>query len=323
MELLEKLTSVCAPSGREERICEVIKNEIASYADEISVDTLGNLIVHKKGNGKRIMIAAHMDEVGVIASAIDDEGYIRFSQVGGLNNKDLVGRRVVFENNIVGVIAAEKDNKERKISKMYIDIGKTDKNNTLNVISPGDMACFEQSYFENDSVVISKALDDRAGCYVLVEALKRIKSVNDVYFVFTSQEEVGLRGAKTAAFAIKPDYALAIDVTDTGDTPEKISISTKLGGGACIKIMDRSVLSHFEIRELLIELAKKSRIDYQLEVLHEGGTDAGAVSLSGTGVKTGGISIPTRYIHSPSEMICKKDLDDTIKLLCAFLNYKF
>ena len=203
---------------------------------------------------------------------------------------------------------------------MFIDIGATNKDNT---VMPGDMACFEQSYFENNSIVISKALDNRAGCYVLIEAIKKIKSDNDLYFVFTSQEEVGLRGAKTAAFSIQPEYALAIDVTDTGDTPEKISIATKLGGGACIKVMDRSVLCHFEVRTLLIELAKKNKLDYQLEVMNDGGTDAGVVSLSGTGVKTGGISIPTRYIHSPSEMICKKDLDDTIKLLCAFLEYKF
>ena len=321
MDLLKKLTSVFAPSGREEKICELIKSEVIQYADEISVDTLGNLIVHKKGNSKRIMIAAHMDEIGIIVTAIDDDGYIRFSQVGGLNNSDLVGRRVVFENGSVGVIGTEKDNKDRKISKMYIDVGAKKLSDVT--VSVGDMACFEQSYFENDSVIISKSLDNRAGCYVLIEAMKRIKSDNDIYFVFTAQEEVGLRGAKTAAFSISPDYALAIDVTDTGDTPEKINIATKLGSGACIKVIDKSVLCHFEIRTLLIKLAQDKKIDYQLEVMNNGGTDAGAVSLSGEGVKTGGISIPTRYIHSPSEMIYKKDLNDAVKLLCAFLEYNF
>lgn len=319
MELLKKLALSYGPSGREDNIRNTIEELSAPYADEVYTDALGNLIVHKKGNGKKIMVAAHMDEIGVIATVIDDNGFIRFAPVGGLYNKDLLGRRVCFENGVTGVIGTEEENKDRKILKMYIDIGASDKASCEKMVSIGDMAVFEGSFYENNDCVISKALDNRCGCYVLLKALEKIKSENDLYFVFTSQEEVGLRGARTSAFSIAPDYALAIDVTDTGDTPNGIKMATKLGKGAAIKIMDRSVLCDSFVRSKLAELASKNNIGYQLEIMNDGGTDAGAISLSGSGVKTGGISIPTRYIHSPSEMINKNDLNSAIDLLVAFL----
>lgn len=319
MELLKKLALSYGPSGREDNIRNTIEELSAPHADEVYTDALGNLIVHKKGNGKKIMVAAHMDEIGVIATVIDDNGFIRFAPVGGLYNKDLLGRRVCFENGVTGVIGTEEENKDRKILKMYIDIGASDKASCEKMVSIGDMAVFEGSFYENNDCVISKALDNRCGCYVLLKALEKIKSENDLYFVFTSQEEVGLRGARTSAFSIAPDYALAIDVTDTGDTPNGIKMATKLGKGAAIKIMDRSVLCDSFVRSKLAELASKNNISYQLEIMNDGGTDAGAISLSGSGVKTGGISIPTRYIHSPSEMINKNDLNSAIDLLVAFL----
>ena len=319
MELLKKLTLSYGPSGREDNIRKTIEELSAPYADEVYTDALGNLIVHKKGNGKKIMVAAHMDEIGVIATVIDDNGFIRFAPVGGLYNKDLLARRVCFENGVTGVIGTEEENKDRKILKMYIDIGACSKENCEKMVSIGDMAVFEGSFYENNDCVISKALDNRCGCYVLLKALEKIKSDNDLYFVFTSQEEVGLRGARTSAFSIAPDYALAIDITDTGDTPNGIKMATKLGRGAAIKIMDRSVLCDSFVRSKLAELASKNNISYQLEIMNDGGTDAGAISLSGSGVKTGGISIPTRYIHSPSEMINKNDLNSAINLLVAFL----
>lgn len=323
MELIKSLTEVFAPSGREKQISEFIKSKVSAYADEIITDALGNLIVRKKGTKSKVMLAAHMDEIGVVATFIDDNGFIRFSAVGGLYNKDLLGRRVRFENGVVGVIGSEEDNKDRKISKMYIDIGARDKKSAQEIISTGDMAVFCGEFYVNGDTVISKALDNRAGCYALIETLKNVKSDNDLYFVFTSQEEVGLRGARTSAFKIAPDYALAVDVTDTGDTPEGIKMAVKLGKGAAIKVMDRSVLCDSYIRNVLVELAKKNNIDYQLEVMNDGGTDAGAISLSGSGVRTGGISIPTRYIHSPSELISKKDLKDCINLLTLFAEFDF
>jgi len=323
MELLRKLTSGYGPSGREECIRNIIKTEAEKYADEVYTDALGNLIAHKKGSGKKIMAAAHMDEIGAIVTYIEDNGYLRFSAVGGLYNKDLNARRVCFENGVCGVIGCDEDNKDRKLLKMFIDIGASDKKEAESLVSVGDMCVFCGEFKEQGSVVISKALDNRAGCYVLLETMKKANSENDLYFVFTSQEEVGLRGAKTSAYGIMPDYAIAVDVTDTGDTPENIKIATKIGGGACIKVMDRSVLCDSMIRSTLIELAKKNKIDYQLEIMTDGGTDAGSIALTGAGVKTGGISVPTRYIHSPSEMIGKKDLGDCTALLSAFVNTKF
>ena len=323
MELLKKLTNEFAPSGREDNLAAFITKEITPYVEDIYTDALGNLIAHKKGNGKKIMVAAHMDEIGIVVTHIDDNGFLRFSAIGGVYNKDLFARRIKFSNGVIGVIGSEEENKDRKILKMYIDIGAASKEEAQKLINIGDMAVFCGDFYENQNAVISKALDNRAGCYVLIKALESLKSDNDIYFVFTTQEEVGLRGAKTSAYTIAPDYAIAVDVTDTGDTPEGIKMITKLGGGACIKVMDRSVLCDSYIRSLLIELAKKNNIDYQLEVMTDGGTDAGAISLSGSGVKTGGISIPTRYIHSPSEMAFKKDIKDCVTLLKAFLEYEF
>ena len=323
MELLKRLTDKFGPSGREDGIRELIKTECEQYADEIYTDALGNLTVHKKGSGKKIMLAAHMDEIGCAVTYIEKEGYLRFSAVGGLYNKDLNARKVRFENGTVGVIGCDEDNKERKITKMYIDIGAKNREEAEKIVSVGDMCTFIGEHSQQGESIISKALDNRVGCYVLTEALKRVKSDNDLYFVFTVQEEVGLRGAKTSAYGIMPDYAIAIDVTDAGDTPENIRIATKLGGGACIKVMDRSVLCDSCVRSLLTELAKRNGIQYQLEVMTDGGTDAGAISLTGAGVKTGGISIPVRYIHSPAEMANKNDINACINLLSIFAENKF
>ncbi len=321
--LLKKLTQCFAPSGREGAIAELITNEAKAYADEIYTDALGNLIVHKKGNGKKIMLAAHMDEIGVAATFIDEKGFIRFSAIGGVYVKRLLNRRVVFENGTVGVIDTEEGNKELKISKMYIDIGAKDKPSAEKLVSVGDMAVFDGSYVMSGDTVISKALDNRAGCYVLLEVLKSYKGTNDLYLCFTAQEEVGLRGARVAGYSVFPEYALAVDVTDTGDTPNCPKMAVELDKGACVKVMDRSIICHGEIRNLLIELAKRNEIPYQLEVMTDGGTDAGAIHTSRSGVKTGGVSIPTRYIHSPSEMVSMKDLEAAVKLINEFCEYNF
>lgn len=318
MDILKKLVSVHGASGCESEAVKAIESEIKAYADEIYVDTLGNLIAHKKGNGKKIMFAAHADEIGIVVTYIEKNGFLRFSNVGGLYTKELLGRRVIFKDGTVGVIYTEKDNKAMQMSKMYIDIGAESDEEAKKAVSVGDTAVFEGAYHRNGDKIISKALDNRAGCYVLIEAMKRVKSDNDLYFVFTSQEEVGLRGARCAAFSVEPDYAIAVDVTDTGDTPEGEKSAVKLGNGACIKVMDRSVICDSEIRSKLIELAKSEEIPYQLEIMTDGGTDAGVIHLTRDGVKTGGISIPTRYIHSPSEMADVKDIEACIRLAAAF-----
>lgn len=318
MEILKKYLAASGVSGCEKEISKIIAAEIKDYVDEVYEDTLGNLIAHKKGKGKKIMLAAHMDEIGIVVTFAEENGFLRFSAVGGVYTKELLGRRVVFSNGIKGVIYTEKENKDLQMSKMYIDIGAKSKEDAEKSIKIGDTAVFEGTFSDNGGRIISKALDNRAGCYVLTEAAKRVSGENDIYFVFTSQEEVGLRGARCAAFAIEPDAALAVDVTDTGDTPECEPNSVKLGGGACVKIMDRSIICDSDIRTQLIETAKKNNIPYQLEIMTDGGTDAGAIHLTKEGIKTGGISIPVRYIHSPSEMADFEDIKACIELTAAF-----
>lgn len=318
MELLKRLTSCDAPSGCEAKITELIKSEIAGLADEVYTDALGNLIAHKKGSGKKVMFAAHCDEIGVIITFIDENGFLRFADIGGLFLRNLVNRKVRFENGIIGVIGTEEENEKRSMSKMYIDIGAKTREEAEKLVSVGDAAAFVGDFYVQGKNVISKALDNRVGCWVLIETLKNVKSDNDLYFVFTTQEEVGLRGARTAAYAINPDYAIAVDITDTGDTPKCPKMAVKLGEGAAIKVMDYSVITSREVREKLIDIAKENDIKYQLEIMTEGGTDAGVIHFTAGGVKTGGISIPTRYIHSPSEMISIDDLNDCTNLARLF-----
>ena len=321
MELLknlEKMTQINSVSGNEQKIRDYISKEMKKCCDEIFVDAMGNLIAHKKGGGKRIMFAAHTDEIGIIVTDIDDKGFIRFSAVGGLNTRNLVNLRVRFANSVEGVIGAQEEAFKGKpsLSKLYVDIGAADKKEAEKKISIGDTAAFVGDFVKCGNNIVSKALDNRAGCAVIMQAAGMIeKSVNDLYFVFTVQEEVGLRGAKTAAFDIEPDIAVAVDVTDTGDTPDAPTMAVELGKGAAIKVMDRSIMCDADVRTKMIETAKKNKIPYQLEVMTQGGTDAGAIHLTRAGIKTGGVSVPTRYIHSPSEMANLKDMEDCVKLI--------
>jgi len=321
METLKKMLSINSPSGNEHTIREFITAETKKYNLDTTTDALGNLIIRKPGSGKKIMLAAHMDEIGIIVTYIDNNGFIRFKAVGGLYIKELNHRRVIFDNGIVGVISLEEKAEKPSVDKMYIDIGASSKADAEKLVKTGDTASFCGEPVITDNVVISKALDNRAGCYVLIKAMENVlSSENDISFVFTVQEEVGLRGAHTSAFQVNPEIAIAIDVTDTGDTPNCPEMAVELGKGAAIKVMDRSIICHPEIRTGLIEAAKKASVPYQLEIMTDGGTDAGAIHLSREGVKTGGISIPTRYIHSPSEMASIDDINNVIKLLCEYVN---
>ena len=326
MELLRKLTETDAPSGRENIICEFIKNEAVSLGYDVTIDSLGSVIAHRKGSGKKLMIAAHTDEIGVIVNFIDDNGFIRFAAVGGLDTKELMKRRVRFSNGTVGIISAEEKAFEEKaeLGKMYIDIGAKDRETALEKVSIGDMAVFCGDFYQNGDTVISKALDDRAGCYIMLKAMAQIPECkNDIYFVFTAQEEVGLRGSKTSAFSVMPDIAIAIDVTDVGDTPDAAKSDVRIGGGAAIKVMDRSVLCDRGVVSTLRELAQVNKIPYTSEIMTEGGTDAGAIALTGAGVKVGGISVPVRYIHSPSELASINDINDCIRLLKAACEFEW
>lgn len=326
MRLLKRLVEAEAPSGREDEVRDMIIAEAEKLGYDVRTDALDSVIAHKPGNGKKLMLDAHIDEIGVIATYIEDNGFIRFGAVGGLDIKELHKRRVRFANGVVGVIAAEDEKFEKKaeLSRLFIDIGARDKETAEKLVCAGDTAVFDGSFLQRGDTIISKALDDRAGCYMLLKTMKKVKnSPNDLYFVFSVQEEVGLRGAKTAAFGIMPDYAIAVDVTDTGDTPSCSPMDVKLGGGAAIKVMDRSVMCDSHVIRALRSLAEEKGIPYQNEIMSDGGTDAGAIALTGVGVRAGGISLPTRYIHSPSEMADAGDIEACIKLLTAACEYKW
>lgn len=320
--LLKEIVEIYGPSSNEELIRNYIKKEVKDFADEIRVDPLGNLIVRKKGNGKKIMISAHMDQIGLMVTDIDDKGFIRFTNVGGISPTVSISQRVVFENGLVGAIYHEPvdDISKLKLENMYIDIGSFNKEETEKKIGIGDICIYKSEYSENENVVFTRYLDDRVGCFIAIEALKTIKEpINDLYFVFSVQEEVGLRGAKTAAYSIDPDIGIALDVTSHGDTPKAKRFAVGLNKGAAIKVKDNSIISHPKIKDTLVKLAKDNNIPYQMEVLEFGGTDSGAIHVNREGVPSGVISIPTRYVHSTVEMASKADIINCTKLLIEFL----
>ena len=321
-ELMKKLSECISPSGRENSIRQIINDEIKEYVDEIKVDALGNLIAHKKGNEKKIMFAAHMDQIGMIVTFIDDNGFLRFSNVGGLNPYILLGQRVIFSNEIEGVISSEKleNYSDLKLNKLYIDIGVLSKEEAERKIKIGDICVYKTEYYENNNFIMCKASDDRIGCYLLIEAIKQqVASNYNISYVFTVQEEVGLRGAKTSSYNIEPDIAISIDVTGSGDTPKGVKMAVKLGDGTAIKVKDNSLITHPEIKDMLTNLAKKNNIEYQFEVLEHGGTDSGAIHLTKSGIPSGVISIPTRYIHTGNELINKHDVIESLKLIISII----
>ena len=320
--LIEKIISTPGPSGYEKHIREVILAEVKDYADEIKVDALGNLIVRKGSGGKKFMLAAHMDEIGIIVTHVDKNGFARFTNIGGVNPRYCPAGRVRFLDGTIGVIGIEDIKDPYKVpplSKMFIDLGATTQADCP--VKVGDVAVFERPFSELESRLVSKAMDDRISVVVMIETLRQLKSSPyEVYFVFTAQEEVGVRGAATAAYGIDPDIGLAIDVTRTGDTPKGITMDVSLGKGPAIKVKDAGMIVDPRIVDWMAKTAEKSKIPYQLEVLEHGGTDARAIQLTRAGVPAGCLSIPCRYIHSPSEMVDLNDVENAVKLLAALLD---
>jgi len=322
-ELIKRLTEAYGPSGSEENVATLIREEITPHVDEVRMDKLGSLIAVKKGSssGAKVMLAAHMDEIGLIVTYIDNDGFLRFSAVGGVFTPRLTGMRVLFADGKIGVINMESRNSNiNDMNKMFIDIGATSKEDAEQKVSIGDFAVFRQDFVDLGQRVVAKAMDDRIGCVVLIEVAKQLKSSpNNVYFVFTVQEEVGLRGARPSAYAIDPDLGIAVDVTGTGDMPEAMTMAVSLGNGPTIKVKDGSVIAHPKVRNLLVETTKELDQPYQLEILVSGGTDAGAIHTTREGVPSGVVSIPTRHLHSPSEMIDMNDVEGAVRLLTAAL----
>ena len=325
-KLLKQLTEAFGPSGYEDNIRKLVLAEVKPLADEIKVDALGNLIARKKPSKvtkdtKKIMIAAHMDEIGIMVSHIDDNGFVRFTSIGGVFGKYVLGGRVRFLNGTQGVIGYDRFDKPHEtptLDKVYIDVGATSKKDCP--VKVGDVAAFDRPFVEMGNRFVAKSMDDRVGVLVAIETLRALKSTpHDVYFVFTTQEEVGTRGAGTSAFGVDPDVGIAIDVTASADTPNAMKMEMALGKGPCVKIKDSGALSDPRVVQWMIRTAEKNKIPYQREVLLFGGTDAHAIQMTRAGVPAGCLSIPTRYIHSPSEMVDLIDVQNSVKLMVAIL----
>ncbi|MBC7265193.1 MAG: M42 family metallopeptidase [Chloroflexi bacterium] len=323
-DLIKLFVETYGPSGNEDRIRQTIRQQVKDHADEVRVDAMGNLIVRRAGksDGLKVMLAAHMDEIGIIVTHVDEKGFLRFAPVGGVWSLGLLGRRVQFADGTVGIFGLEKWTEREKVppmDKMFLDVGAASKDEVK--VRVGDVACFLEPLTVAGDRLIAKAFDDRIGCAVIAQTLMSLESSpHDLYFVFTVQEEVGLRGATTSAFGVAPDMGIAVDVTLTGDTPEAHPMAVSLGKGPAIKVADRSMLAHPGVKRVLAEAAERAGVPYQYEVLEFGGTDAAAIQLSRQGVPTGCLSIPSRYVHSPSEMVDYNDVQNAVKLLVSLLS---
>ncbi len=321
--LVKELVSLGAPSGFEDAVREFIQKNAA--ADEIYTDSIGNLICHKKGNGKKIMVSAHMDEVGLIITEITDSGFLKFATLGGIETAVLCSKKVLIgDSKIPGIISAKAIHLQKgdevtsplKIKDLCIDIGAKDKESAKKIVGLGDYAVFDGEYTEfGNNLAKSKALDDRVGCAILLELMKEDYD-NDIYFVFSVQEEVGLRGATVAAYNIKPDLALVIEGTTCSDVygSKPHNYVTDLGGGAVMTAMDRVAISDKEYYDFIMKTAEDNNIKLQIKRTGMGGTDAGAIQRSCAGVKTAVLAVPCRYIHSPVSVMNLDDVESVYKL---------
>lgn len=324
INLLEKMLTAYGPSGHEGRVAEVIREALSGHVDEIYTDVMGNLIAVKKGDGtgKRIMTSAHMDHIGLAVVDADQNGFLRVCNVGGIRAQKMVSSHVVFENGVRGVIGAdEKIKGDLQVSNLYIDIGAETKEEALSVVALGDMCVMQPRMTKLGARrIASPAMDDRIACFVAAQAVLDLPegSKNDVYAVFSVQEEVGVRGAGTAAYQVNPDLGIAIDVTGVGDVPKvSTKVAMALGKGAAIKIMDGSVICTPGVVHMMEKLAEENGIAHQREVLPYGGTDTHAIQKTRGGVASGAISIPCRYIHSEAETVDLGDVQACIDLLKA------
>jgi tetrahedral aminopeptidase len=334
IELLRKICEVPGAPGFESRVRNLILQELKPLCDEITVDNMGSIIAIKRGvsntDGKKVMVAAHMDEIGFIVTHIDDNGFIRFHPLGGFDPKTLTAQRVIVHGtqDMIGVMGSkpihvmspEEKNKLPKLTDYFIDMGMS-KSEVLKYISVGDPITRDRELIEMGECVNCKSIDNRVAVFILLEALRTMSDIPyDLYATFTVQEEVGLRGANVAAHAINPDFGIALDTTIAYDVPgaqphERI---TELGKGTAIKIMDAMTICDYRMVDYMKKTADANRISWQPEILTAGGTDtAGLQRMGKNGAIAGAISIPTRHLHQVIEMAHKKDIQSSIDLLNA------
>lgn len=331
--LLKTICTTPGAPGFEQRVRELVINEVTPLVDEVQVDNMGNVYAIKRGKAdKKVMIGAHMDEIGFIVTHIDDNGFIRFHTLGGFDPKTLTAQRVFVhgKKDIIGVMSSkpihvmspEERNKVAKLSDYFIDTGLTGEE-VKEIVSIGDPITREREFIEMGNCVNGKSLDNRLAVFILIETLRNLKNIEvpyDVYGVFTVQEEVGIRGANVSAMRINPDFGFGLDTTIAFDLPgaaahEKI---TELGKGTAIKIMDASTICDYRMVQFMKQTADKHAIKWQPEILTAGGTDtAGIQRMTEGGSIAGAVSIPTRHLHQVIEMAHKDDIQGSIDLLTA------
>lgn len=328
IELIKKLTEAYGPSGRESEVHQLILEELSDHIDGYKFDAVGNLLVWKYGSsGKKILFDAHSDEIGLVVTNITEKGFLRVDAVGGVSPHTFVGHRVRFPN-AVGIVYVEGETEEERkknwtnltLDNMFVDIGAKNYEEAKSKVPIGSFGVYDSYFYQMGDYLVSKAMDDRIGCAIIVELFKRIKSCpNTIIGSFSVQEEVGLVGASVAAYTLSPDVCIAIDVTDSADYPKAFKRhSMVLGKGPAIKVKDRASISNRSIVEKLVELAEAGQIPYQMEVLVFGGTNAAALQRTRAGIPSATVSVPTRYVHTPSETVCLSDVEYTVQLLIEY-----
>ncbi len=335
-DLLKKLCETPAVPGREEQLRKMVIAALGPVCDGIEIDVMGNVTASRSGKGKpKVMLAAHMDEIGFLVRHIDDRGFLKLQALGGFDPRQLFAQRVLVHAGdgsvLRGVLSyttkpthmqSEEDRKEQpKTEKFFVDLG-CDVEDIRDKVRIGDMVTMDRTLERCHNGFIGKALDNRIGLFVMIETMRNLENHDaDIFAVATVQEEVGLRGAMTAAYAVAPDIGIAIDTTLANDYPgqQDVDSITRLGGGAGIKIMDSSVICHPLLVDHFREIAERDNIPHQMEILARGGTDAGALQRSRAGAASITLSIPTRYVHTVNEMISRKDVESAVQLLSAYL----
>lgn len=337
VKLLRDLSNAFGPSGDEGQVREILRRELESCADEVKVDRLGNILFFHSGKEgyPRIMLSAHMDEVGVIVTFIEDGGFLRFETIGGIPSITLPGQRIMFRGKdrefkgIVGtkpphIMSADEQNKVIPIEDLFIDIGAENLEKTKAMgVDIGMMGVFDVEFEElGEDYVRGKALDDRAGCAVLAAVFKTLKdSPYNLVAVGSVQEELGMRGARTAAYQVDPNYGLALEGTFAADVPgtRPDRMSSKLKGGPVITIMDKTVMTDPTILKTLINMGHEKNIPFQFKKVPVGATDAGAILLTKSGIPSGVVAVPCRYIHGPAAIAHMEDLRNTASLVVEFI----
>ncbi len=322
VDTVRSLTETFGPSGREEKIRSLIIDMIKDHVDGYEIDKVGNLIAWKGEGGEPVMFVAHMDEIGIVITNEIREGFYRIEPVGGMSPYSALFRRFVLEDGTIGVVGIEHETAEDykkalsnlSFDHLYLDtMGKK--------VRIGTFGVYDSSFRESGDLMTSKAMDDRSGVAVLVNLVKILKNPKRKFYVgFSIQEEVGLVGSSVIAYPVDVSEAIAVDVTDSADTPKAFKrVPMVLGNGPAIKIKDKMSISDRKIVDELLNTAEKEGIPYQMEVLIFGGTDAAALMRTREGIPSATVSIPTRYIHTPSEVISKSDFENTVRLLSAYV----